>query len=162
MSNHEKGSQKMVIPKMYVSYWANPNRYAGKCCLCGAKVERRKGWNWKDRERGWVTACHRCALMNSRSLPEGVSCKSMTARPGQAEQIVSIHRCSKCDARVGLVKSKRGKWYLCGIREGESYYEQRTRTKAMPWVLHQCDVDHRDQHREQYEKEVNAYQGEKA
>lgn len=171
MSNHEKGSQKMVIPKMYVSYWANPNRYEGKCCLCGKEIPVRNGWTWKDRDRGRVVMCHRCAVMNSRSLPEEVSCRTMNGHEGKGQGQVDVHSCSACGHRVGLVKSKKGKWYLCEIREGGSNTasEERWYTKAMPWMPHKCKVDYREDtdgsgltYREQYEKEVNAYQGEQA
>ena len=155
------------IPKMFVSYWASPNRYAGKCVLCGDKVAVRAGWRWKDRERGWVTACHRCAKMNSRSLPDGVSCPTMNGHEGKTQQQVDVHCCSACGHRVGLVKSKKGKWYLCEIREGGSNTasEERWYTKAMPWRPHQCKVDYREDtdssgltYREKYEAAVLAHQ----
>ena len=152
-----------AVPTIHVSYWAKPNRYAAECCLCGAEVPGQRGWTWGTREpsangdgkRAWVTTCHRCAVMNSRSLPEGVTCRTMNGYEGEGQKKVDIHSCSACDRRVGLVKSKAGKWYLCEINEAG-------RTKAQPWRPHKCEVDYREDEREQYEKEVNAYQGEQA
>jgi hypothetical protein len=125
-----------------VSYWAKPNHYAATCVACGSKVAAKQGWTQKDRDSGkWVTYCHPCAKANSRSLPDGTGAVSMAG----AKDTYDLHICSRCGARVGLCKSKAGKWYLAQVRQG-SYGEYRT--KVMPWLPHSQDAGTCQTHQE--------------
>jgi hypothetical protein len=122
-----------MTTKHHISYWVRPNKYAAKCCACGAGVEADAGWTQKDRDSGkWVTYCGECAHANAKALPDGYSAASMAGHRGSHP----LYNCCGCGRRVGLVKSNAGKWYFAEVRNG-SYGEYRT--KVMPWMPHDCD-----------------------
>lgn len=130
-----------------VSYWAKANRYAAACCYCGGEVAARAGYTWKDRDAGkYLTACHDCARANNRHIPyisrnyaggeirsaTGVSLTRLDTR-----EAADAHICCDCGQVVGLVKSTRGRWYICAARSGGNSISGE-RTRCAPWVPHTC------------------------
>lgn len=139
-----------------VSYWAKANRYAATCCYCGGEVAAHAGYTWKDRDAGkYLTACHDCARANNRHIPY-IRCEYGTrygAREIRSADTVGLlrldtrercdaHICCNCGQVVGLVKSTRGRWYICESRTAEVINPEgigsTERTRCAPWIPHTC------------------------
>jgi hypothetical protein len=140
-----------------VSYWAKPNRYAAACCYCGEQVIADGGLSWKDGDR-WATAHDDCAMQHARSIPYirrdytrgayGVGDRRVTsAYPVHLLRLdtredCAAHLCSTCHAVVGLVKNKRGRWYLAetvvAATAPGSDAIHTDRTRCEPWRPHTC------------------------
>ena len=139
-----------------ISYWAKPNRYAASCCYCGGDVPALAGYTWKDRAGGnYLTSCHDCARDNNRHIP--YIRREYASRYGVQEirsawtgsllrldtrETVDAHICCNCGQVVGLVKSSKGRWYICQARAAESIHgdgiSSGERTRCAPWTPHTC------------------------
>ena len=139
-----------------VSYWAKPNRYAAACCYCGEDVSALAGLVWKDGGR-WITAHDACAMDHARSVPLiqreytsgafGVGRQVRDANPASllrldTREMCGAHICCNCREIVGLVKNKRGRWYLAesvvaaAAPGSDAIHTDRTRCE--PWRPHAC------------------------
>ncbi len=156
MNTDPKGTDVNTTTTPRVSYWAKPNRYAAACCYCGEQVIADAGLFWKDNET-WITAHDACAMQHSRSIPLisrewtagrwGVGREIRSAHPVSllrldTRQRCDAHICSNCHAVVGLVKGKRGRWYLAesvvaaAAPGSDAIHTDRTRCE--PWRPHDC------------------------
>lgn len=99
-----------------ISYWIRGNDYPGSCAICGEHVDRRAGWCQKSRETGkWETICNGCVWEHARFIPvKTAGGQNLYARDIANGSMGScpIGHCTGCHKLVGLVKSKRGKWYF--------------------------------------------------
>lgn len=158
MNTDPKGTPDMntATDTIRVSYWAKANRYAAACCYCADSVPALAGYTWKDRAGGkYLTSCYDCARANNRHIPdirrdyatrygvrEVVSADTVSLVRLDTRERVDSHICCDCGQVVGLVKSARGRWYICESRAAEAINPDSIgsteHTRCAPWLPHTC------------------------
>lgn len=134
-----------------ISYWCKTNIYAATCQACGAEVAKGAGWTQKDTGQwnranaSWVTYCDECAKANAKALPvEGEHGHVEVINLGDRSH-AGLYTCTTCRQHVALVKSAKGRWYFCEVRDAEQLHADsmadRHHTRCAPWEPHHCTSD---------------------
>jgi hypothetical protein len=94
----------------FLSYFANPNRFATDCGFCGKHQEAEAAWSFK-KDGSWMTACWNCYLENHGAAPTEYEFNTL----GRNKQRARGFHCGECQRRFGYIKSTAGKWYAADV-----------------------------------------------
>ena len=104
----------------FLSFFANPNRFATDCGFCGEHQEAEAAWSFK-KDGSWMTACSTCYGEHHGAFPTQYEFNKL-GRTGTRSRGFC---CTACHRRFAYIKSAAGKWYAADVdrHDGSSDFE---------------------------------------